>query len=103
MQAIETKYFGPSNVKGSRIKATAMAGSVTVEYDHALDSEGNHKSAAMALQFKMVWIPGEGNMYGELKGGTLKGGNMVWVMVPAVKEDTRCAVCGVEAAKHGYW
>lgn len=81
MQAIETKYFGSSNVKGSRIKATAEAGSVTVGYDHALDSEGNHKAAAMALQFKMGWIPSEGNMYGELKGGTLKNGNMCWVMV----------------------
>jgi hypothetical protein len=74
MQAIETKFFGPSNVKGSRIKATAQAGSVTVGYDHALDSEGNHKAAAMKLMDKFNWKGG-------LVSGTLKNGNMVWVMV----------------------
>lgn len=27
MQAIETKYLGPTNTRGSRIKASAQAGS----------------------------------------------------------------------------
>jgi hypothetical protein len=75
MQAIETKYFGPSAVKGSRIRATAAAGSVTVGYDPALDSEDNHKAAAVRLMEMFSWK-------GEIVGGTLKSGNMVWVMIP---------------------
>lgn len=55
MQAILTKYLGPTNVRGSRIKATARAGSVTASYDHALDADGNHKAAAAALCAKMGW------------------------------------------------
>ena len=96
MQAIETKYFGPSNVKGSRIRATAQAGSVTVGYDHALNGDENHKAAAVKLMKKFSWKGG-------IVGGTLKSGNMVWVMTERKVEDTRCKVCGVEAAKHGYW
>lgn len=52
MQAIITKYLGPTNSRGSRIKATAWVGSVTVSYDHALDSVDNHRAAAMALADK---------------------------------------------------
>ena len=53
MQAIETKYFGPSNVKGSRIKATAQAGSVTVGYDHALNGDvmGISKYEMSAMEY----------------------------------------------------
>ena len=55
VQAILTKYIGPSNVRGSRIKATASAGSVTVGYNHALNTEDNHKAAAEALRDKFGW------------------------------------------------
>jgi hypothetical protein len=54
-QAIETKYLGPTNTKGGRIKATAWAGSVTLPYDHALSAEKNHKKAAFALLLKLRW------------------------------------------------
>ena len=54
-QAIETRYLGPTNTKGGRIKATAWAGSVTVPYDHALSLEDNHRAAAMALVAKYGW------------------------------------------------
>ena len=54
-QAIETRYLGPTNTKGGRIKATAAAGSVTISYDHALNSDANHKAAADALIAKMGW------------------------------------------------
>ena len=54
-QAIVTKYHGPGNVRGSRIKATAAAGSVTVHYDHALNIEQNHAAAAAALANKYGW------------------------------------------------
>ena len=55
LQAITTKYLGPTNVKGSRIKATCTAKSVTVSCDHALNIENNHAAAAGALAEKMGW------------------------------------------------
>jgi len=54
-QAILTKYLGPTNFLGSRIKATASAGSITVSYDHALSTEENHRHAARMLQQKFQW------------------------------------------------
>jgi hypothetical protein len=56
--AIKTKYLGPTNYRGSRIKATAMdtwyseerPESVTVPYDYsALITEETHRQAAMTL------------------------------------------------------
>lgn len=76
MQAIQTRYFGPTNVRGSRIKATASAGSITVGYDHALNSEKNHEAAAIALIAKMEWQ----DVVDTLNGGQLKNGDWVWVM-----------------------
>ena len=54
-QAIETRYLGASNTKGTRIKATAFGGSVTVGYDYALDAQDNHRAAADALIAKLGW------------------------------------------------
>jgi hypothetical protein len=55
VQAIVTKFIGPTNTRGSRIKATAAAGSVTVAYEHALNIEANHARAAEALANKFKW------------------------------------------------
>ena len=49
MQSIETKFFGPTNTKGSRIKATCWLKSKTVDYNHSLDIGENHRAAAQAL------------------------------------------------------
>jgi len=47
---IGTKFLPATNTKGSRVKAQDNAGkSVTVGWDHALDSEKNHEAAAYAL------------------------------------------------------
>jgi hypothetical protein len=54
-QAITTKYLGPSNVRGSRIKASAAAGSVIVSYDDSLNSENAHAAAAAKLAEKFGW------------------------------------------------
>lgn len=54
-QAIVTKFFGPTNSRGSRIKATCQAGSITVPWDFSLGSEGNHDAAAKALAVKLDW------------------------------------------------
>jgi hypothetical protein len=74
-QAIVTRYLGPTNVRGSRVKATAEAGSVTLEWDDSLNSDNNHLAAAKALADKFGW---GGNWYG---GGTMEG---------------RCFVCSDE-------
>lgn len=47
MDAIITKYLGPTDTKGSRIKATLPDNrSVTVSYNPAVDSLDNHEEAA---------------------------------------------------------
>ena len=73
-QAIVTKYLGPTDCRGSRVKATASAGSVTLSWDCELDSEENHQLAANALADKFNWRnPGNGIRY-EYVGGGLPGG-----------------------------
>jgi hypothetical protein len=54
-QAIVTKYIGASNTRSSRVKATAAAGSVTLNWDHSLNIEANHAKAAKALADKFKW------------------------------------------------
>lgn len=75
-QGIETKYMGATNHRGSRVKATAYAGSITVGWDHGLDVNANHARAAAALCEKLGWSgvligssrpDGCGNMYALVK------------------------------------
>lgn len=54
-QAIVTKFLGPTNHKGSRIKAKCEAGQLTVAWDYAKDTGGNHKAAAQALLKQLGW------------------------------------------------
>ena len=75
-QAIETKFLGPTNRRGSRIVAKAQAGRVTVAYNHALNSEENHAAAAKALAEKWDWT-------GVWCGGANEAGTgYVFVLVP---------------------
>lgn len=71
-QAITTKFLGPTNSRGSRVKATAEAGSITVEWDYARGIEGNHARAAHALATKLDW---KGGWF----GGGLTGNGYVFV------------------------
>lgn len=54
MQAIQTKYIPATNTRGSRIKATCEAGSITIPYPSAETTEGAHKLAALALCEKLA-------------------------------------------------
>jgi hypothetical protein len=82
-QAISTKFLGPTNTRGARVKASAQAGSVTVLWDHALNVDDNHTVAARALAEKYGWqgawiaggaADGTGNVYVRLASGAgLKG------------------------------
>lgn len=76
-QAIVTKYLGPTNFRGSRIKANASAGSVTVSYNPAMNSEDNHRAAAEALARKFDWLD-NATLHG---GGMPDGSGNVYVMV----------------------
>jgi len=74
-QAITTKYIGPTNSRGSRVKAKAAAGSIIIPWDDGLDVNDNHKRAAMALANKFGWT-------GKLaEGGLPSGDGNVYVMV----------------------
>ena len=72
MQAIETKYLGPANTKGARIKASAWADSVTIPYAYDQKINGAHDLALIALATKLEWwgvwarggkADGTGNVY----------------------------------------
>lgn len=85
-QGITTRYLGPTNTKGSRIKATARKAnprnggremSLTVPYQYGSSAE-EHCKAAEALATKLgwsgLWIAGgkpeeDGNMYVNLNVG----------------------------------
>lgn len=78
MQAIQTRFFGPTNTRGARIKAfsEAFPRGVTVSWDHALNSEDNHNAAARAFivahEWYGTWLRGgspdsKGNVYVCLK------------------------------------
>lgn len=53
MQAILTKYKGPTNARGSRVYAICEGGSITLPWDDALNSDDNHRAAAEALNVKI--------------------------------------------------
>lgn len=68
-QAIVTKYFGPTNTRGARIKATSGGGiNVTIPYAHDLSNEAAHSQAAVALCQKLKWWPCK-LLQGSLKSG----------------------------------
>jgi hypothetical protein len=75
-QAIETKYLGPTDHRGARVKATAQAGSITVPWDHALDVGPNHFRAAYKLARKFGWVLDEYCLVG---GGNADGSGYCFV------------------------
>ena len=69
MQTITTKFIGPSNTRGARVKATTASGkSLTVPYDHAIGDE-SHSVAALTLARKLGWS-------GSLVGGDTRVGKV---------------------------
>ena len=50
MQSIRTRYLGPTNTRGARIKATSASGqSATVGRDYEKDVQADERRAAAAL------------------------------------------------------
>jgi hypothetical protein len=81
MQAIVTKYMGPTDQRGTRIKATAAAGSVVMGYKYNLNIEENHAKAAKMLADKFKWLNPNAKQSYTLHGGQIPNGDYVWVMV----------------------
>ena len=55
MQTITTKFIGPSNTRGARVRATTASGkSHTVPYDHETGNK-SHDVAALGLARKLGW------------------------------------------------
>lgn len=86
MQAIETKYLGPTNTLGSRIKASCERGSITVQWDYSLGVEDNHRAAAARLLAKFSQEDSakyggrESHHWGEFVTGTLPDGRFAHVL-----------------------
>lgn len=74
-QAIQTRYHGPTDHRGSRVIASCQAKRITLDWDHALDTDQNHLAAAVALIEQLSWP-------GVLTGGVLADGSYAWVFTP---------------------
>jgi len=81
IQAITTKYLGPTDHRGSRVKAQCAAGSITLEWDDSLNSDHNHQSAALSLAVQFDWS-------GRWIGGGNHDGTCVWVCDTADPRDS---------------
>jgi hypothetical protein len=78
MQAIRTKFYGPTNTRGSRIQAKAEAGAIFMNWDYALGVDGNHRAACELLRAKLGWTRYEGSSYTPMVGGEFDGAHY-WV------------------------
>lgn len=75
-QAIVTTFHGPTNTKGSRVKAQCDAKTMWFSWDHALGVTENHHRAAALLAAYLGWVePGA-----PIKGGSLPGKGMAWIL-----------------------
>lgn len=70
MQAIVTRFLGPTERTGARIIATCDAGRIVRPYMYASTREDNHVSAARALAQKLGWTS---EFYGRIVSGELPG------------------------------
>ena len=93
MQAIKTRFVGPTNTKGSRVKASCDAGTVTLSWDYSVGSEGNHQKAAMALLNK---IHSQSGHFDGWKGpwvGATYNGDTYWVNQTTARSE--CVIVGL--------
>ena len=79
MMAIQTRYHGPTNHRGSRVSARTEAHRIMVEWDDALDSEGNHDAAASALIRQLGWATQEAASRDWYRGASVDGRGYTYV------------------------
>lgn len=70
MQAIRTKYLGPTNFHGARLSAVCYAKRIVIPWDHALNAPENHAAAARDLATRLQWLDGFQLVSGCLHDGT---------------------------------
>jgi hypothetical protein len=60
--AITTKFLGPTNYRGARIKVRTMEWSITVAWDYSMSTTENYAAAAAEMLRQRGWdwtlIPG---------------------------------------------
>ena len=76
---VTTYYLNPTDKRGARIKARTLGGdtTVTLAWDHGLNSDDNHKAAADELAAKLGWL-----VTGWLMCNS-RGGGQVFLQIPA--------------------
>lgn len=81
MQAIQSKFIGPTATKGARIKSWCAAGSITVGLHsiNAADDQDRYEQVAKMLRDKLGW---DGDHYGRLVTGNLPNGDFCHVFLP---------------------
>lgn len=70
-QAIRTKYVGPTDTRGSRIRVTCDCKSKFYAWDDALNGAENHYRAAMRLFKELGWDAPNKKEKGTLVGGSI--------------------------------
>jgi hypothetical protein len=77
MKAIRTRFLGPTDTKGARIKAMAEGvPSITRAWEYALTADQNHVDAAEQLAHVYGWLP----LGSSFASGTLPNGDMCHVL-----------------------
>jgi hypothetical protein len=74
MQTITTRYIGPTNLRGTRISASAQAGRKFYPWQYHLNAEQNHRRAAAKFAEAMNWPA-------QLATGQTHKGETVHVMI----------------------
>ena len=88
-QAIVTRYYGPGNVRGSRIRATCDRGSITISYPDDVSGADCHAVAVRALLAKFAAEDGADRSWPSFDrwvcGGMPQASKdaYVWVQLPA--------------------
>jgi hypothetical protein len=86
-QAIETKYHGPTDTKGSRIGAVSASGiKVYIDYPHELSGVNCHAKAAERLARQLEWLMPEDRFEAEYMAGRTRSG-YVFVRIVRSMED----------------
>jgi hypothetical protein len=76
LQGVFTRWLGPTNHRGSRVKAVTPSGdALTLPWDYSQGESENHRSAAIALLSRLGW------QYEELVTGLIPQGYVHTLLV----------------------
>lgn len=87
VQAIITKYHGPTDTRGSRISATCASGKTSIPYPYHLEGIAAHADAARELCEKL-------GLVGRFTSGHLPDGRYVFTFVQSETFDVLETISG---------